>query len=227
MTATTGSGTTGPRTRHLRHSRVELALHQLADGRGRPLLLLHGLGERSPATRPPVTAAWPGPVFALDFTGHGGSTVPAGGGYSCEVLMGDADIALAELGPCTVYGRGLGAYVALLIAAARTELVTGAVLADGPGLTGGSTGPSSATYYRPAEVDGSTPDRFALFELSTDIRPPDYAAAFARLVLALSPMNTPLVVAARQQPPWLRAVAEEPGVISESVGEALARFAAV
>jgi pimeloyl-ACP methyl ester carboxylesterase len=228
MTSATGTGTDSPNgLRLLRHSRVELALHQLADGPGRPLLLLHGLGESTPPARPAITSPWRGPVYGLDFTGHGRSTVPAGGGYSCEVLMGDADIALAELGPCTVLGRGLGAYIALLIAAARTELVTGAVLTDGPGMAGGSTGPSSSTYYRPAEVDGTTPDPFALFELSTDIRPPDYAAGFARLVLALSPMATPLVVASRQRPPWLQAVAEEPGVLSEPVVEALARFAGV
>lgn len=215
------------RTRFLRHSGVELALHQLADGEGRPLLLLHGLGERTPDGRPRITWPWPGPVFGLDFTGHGQSEVPAGGGYTCEVLMGDADIALAELGPCTVFGRGLGAYVALLIAGARTDLVRGAILTDGPGLAGGSTGPSSSTYYRPADADGSTPDPFALFELSTDIRPPDYAASFAGLVLALSPLDTPLVVASRQRPPWLRSVAEKPGVVTETVVEGLARFAAV
>jgi pimeloyl-ACP methyl ester carboxylesterase len=210
--------------RLLRHNRVELALHQLADGDGRPLLLLHGLGERTPAGPPPVTHSWAGPVYGLDFAGHGASTVPAGGGYTCEVLMGDADVALAELGPCTIYGRGLGAYVGLLIAGARTDLVQGAVLADGPGLAGGSTGPSSSTYYRPGDLAGAPPDRFALFELSTDIRPADYAAGFARLVLAMSPMSTPLVVAARQRPPWLQAVADEPGVVSDGVVEGLARY---
>lgn len=212
--------------RMLRHNHVDLALHHVAEGVGRPLLLLHGLAERTPDSRPLVTAAWPGPVYGLDFTGHGGSTVPAGGGYSCEVLMGDVDTALAELGPCTILGRGLGAYVGLLIAGARTDLVQGAVLADGPGLAGGSTGPSSSTYHRPADADGSAPDPFALLELSTDIRPPDYVAGFARLVLALSPLATPLVVAARQRPPWLEAVANEPGVVSEGIAEGLARYAA-
>lgn len=213
-----------PRLTTLRHGRIDLALHQLADGTGRPLLLLHGLGERTPDAAPVVTAGWPGPVYGLDLTGHGSSTVPAGGGYSCEVLMGDVDIALAELGPSTVLGRGLGAYVGLLIAGARTDLVSGAILADGPGLAGGSTGPSSSTYHRPAQHDGTSPDPFALFELSTDIRPPDYAAGFVRLALALSPMATPLVVAARQRPPWLQAVADEPGVVVETVAEALARY---
>ncbi len=33
----------------LRHAKLELALHPLRDGEGGALLLLHGLGERSPA----------------------------------------------------------------------------------------------------------------------------------------------------------------------------------
>ena len=59
--------------------------------------------------------------------------------------MADVDVALAELGPSTVVGRGLGAYIALLIAGARPQLVRGAVLCDGPGLFGGGVGPTSAT----------------------------------------------------------------------------------
>ena len=37
----------------LTHVKVQLALHELRPGTGRPLLLLHGLGERTP---PPETA---------------------------------------------------------------------------------------------------------------------------------------------------------------------------
>ena len=37
--------------RTVHHSRVDLALHRLREGQGRPLLLLHGLGERSPHHR--------------------------------------------------------------------------------------------------------------------------------------------------------------------------------
>ena len=49
----------------LRHNKIDLALHCLADGDGTPLLLLHGLGETSPAEAPAWAADWPGPVTAL------------------------------------------------------------------------------------------------------------------------------------------------------------------
>ena len=65
----------------LRHGRVALALHELRAGTGRPLLLLHGLGERSPEKVPSDAEAWSGPVHALDFTGHGQSTITVGGGF--------------------------------------------------------------------------------------------------------------------------------------------------
>ena len=48
----------------LRHNRIDLALHRLRDGSGRPLLVLHGLGERSPERVPEHLAGWPGPVWA-------------------------------------------------------------------------------------------------------------------------------------------------------------------
>ncbi len=60
--------------RHLVHGRIRLALHTLQEAPGRPLLLLHGLGERSPGDVPKAFASWTGPVCALDFTGHGGSS---------------------------------------------------------------------------------------------------------------------------------------------------------
>ena len=145
-----------------RHSRIELALHRLRDGDGAPLLHLHGLGERSPAAVPGHLAGWPGPVWALDFTGHGASSMPVGGGYFCELLMADVDAALAHLGPTTLYGRGLGAYIALLTAGARPELVRGAILEDGPGLKGG--GPEPTTPYvlpEPLDTPGP-PDPYAL-----------------------------------------------------------------
>lgn len=212
----------------VRHNRVDLALHHLADGSlpdHHALLLLHGLGERTPDAVP-ATVDWPGPVLGLDFTGHGRSTVPVGGGYTSEILVGDVDAALATLGPVTVLGRGLGAYIALLVAAARPEQVLGAVLADGPGLAGGGVHPGSPMLPRPQPGEVGPPDPFALLELSRDVRPADYAQTFVRFVVEASELDEPLFVAAVVQPEWLVAVADEPGVGRGTVAEGLARYAA-
>ena len=208
----------------LAHYKVQLALHELRGGEDQPLLLLHGLGEQSPSAVPSWASDWPGPVHALDFTGHGASTVPAGGGYSAETLLADADIALAHLGPCTVIGRGVGAYVALMVAGARPELVRGAVLCDGPGLWGGASGPTSTSFHSvpPPYV---APDPNALIDLSRDLRPPDYAALFVRLALEHSGLTEPIAVAAIVRPPWLTAVVGEVGVSVCTLTEALAVYA--
>lgn len=210
----------------LTHNRVQLALHRLRDGEGRPLLLLHGLGECSPTDLsgvPAAVATWPGPIAALDFTGHGRSSIPPGGGYSAEILLADADAALAELGPLTVLGRGLGAYVALMLAGARASEVHGAVLADGSGLAGGATLPTSQAYVSLPPVE-ATPDPYALFELSRDLRPPDYAAQFVRLAVDGSALPEPIAVSAVVRPPWLAAVVDEVGVFEATVAEALLAF---
>ncbi|MFN8024176.1 MAG: alpha/beta hydrolase [Acidimicrobiales bacterium] len=211
-------------TTYLTHNKVQLALHHLRAGEGRALLLLHGLGESSPERVPAWAEAWPGPVHALDFTGHGASTVPAGGGYNAEILLADADAALAHLGEVTVVGRGLGAYVALMLAGARAAHVKGAVLCDGPGLAGGAIGPTSQSFVvLPARPN--PPDPYALFEMSRDLRPPDYATLFVRLAIESSGLDEPIAVAAVVHPPWLKAVVDELGVVRASVEESLATFA--
>lgn len=212
-------------TATLRHGRIQLALHELADRPGRPLLLLHGLGEQSPAAAPTWTDPWPGPVLALDFTGHGQSTIPHGGGYSCEVLMGDVDAVLAARGPLTIHGRGLGAYIALLIAGARPAEVRGAILADGPGLAGGGPGPSSPRIVAVHGDGSTTPDPWALAELALDVRPPDYATSFARQATHLSGQDSPVAVAAVVRPPWIEAILSEPGVVELPVEAAVAAYA--
>jgi pimeloyl-ACP methyl ester carboxylesterase len=207
----------------IRHGRSDVALHHLRPGDGRPLLLLHGLGESSPPAVPDHLAGWPGAVLALDFTGHGASTRPRGGGYTAEALMGDVVTALEHTGPVTVLGRGLGAYVALLAAGARPEVVRGAILADGPGLVGGSVRPSSASVLSAPPADAGGPDPFVLFELTQDVRPPDYAIEYLRLLTSGSDLPRPLAVCAVVRPPWLEAVvAADPDRIAErSLGDAL------
>ena len=217
--------TTRPAQR-LQQGRLTLALHRLKDGEGRALLLLHGLGERSPKSVPQELESWPGPIHALDFCGHGDSDSAAGGGYSCEQLMADADAALAVLGEATVLGRGLGGYIGVLIAGARPLLVRGVIVDDGTGLAGGGTRPGSMTVECPsARVSVGTPDPYALLELSTDVRPKDYATSFVRIAVEMSGLPTPICVVAQARAPWLDAIIDEYGVICAHIDRALAMYA--
>lgn len=220
MTATESS----PNIITLTHGRSRLALHLLREGWGRPLLILHGLGECAPAAVPAHLDGWAGPIYALDFTGHGQSTIPVGGGYTAEMLMADVDAAIAHLGKATVFGRGLGAYIALLIAGGRPTDVRGVILADGPGLVGGGIRPGSPHL---ADVVPSTvsPDPFALAELSRDVRPPDYSVEYVRQIMQWSELDQPIAVCTVVRPEWLAAVVDEPGVVESSVEEALSLFA--
>jgi pimeloyl-ACP methyl ester carboxylesterase len=212
----------------LQHNQISLALHKVREGTGRALLMLHGLGD-SAEQMSKLHVKWNGPVWALDFTGHGQSTVPRGGGYSSEILMADADIALRHLGEATVLGRGLGAYIAFLLSGARPALVRGAILLDGPGLAGGSIHATSNTEINEiGERAGSTPDPWALIELSRDARPPTYTTTFARLAANGSGIDEPIAVACKVTPPWVEAIAAEPGVITDiSMQDALDMYAAL
>ncbi|MCW8196261.1 alpha/beta hydrolase [Proteobacteria bacterium 005FR1] len=212
-------------TVYLTHGRIDLALHTLRADEGPILLLLHGLGEHSPASLPPEYEGWPGAVYALDFTGHGHSTVPRGGGYTAELLQADVDMALAHLGGATLVGRGLGAYVAVLIAGTRPELVQGAILRDGTGLAGGAPGSSPYIGF-PEPTQITPPDPFAIAELATDVRPPDYITEFVRLAAEFSNCPRPISVCASERAPWLSAVVAEIGVEATSVEEALKFYAA-
>ncbi len=132
----------------LGHGKLTLVLHRIRSGSGRPLLLLHGLGECSPRSPEAEVADWPGPIFALDFTGHGESSIPVGGGYSPELFLADADTALAHLGVATLLGYGIGAYTALMLCGSRPKAARGAILCDGPGLAGGGAEPGSEQDLR-------------------------------------------------------------------------------
>jgi pimeloyl-ACP methyl ester carboxylesterase len=185
--------------------------------------MLHGLGEATDGIRPEAQS-WPGPVFGLDFTGHGLSSLPAGGGYTAEVLMADVDAAVAEIGPCTLMGRGLGSYVALLAAGGRPDMVRGAILTDGPGLVGGGIRPHSAALPHISQHHLATPDPLAMYELARDVRPPDYALDYVRQAVEWSGLEHPISVCTRVRPEWLAAVADHSGVADTTVAQALAGY---
>jgi pimeloyl-ACP methyl ester carboxylesterase len=187
----------------LRHGRVSIALHRLREAAGPTLLCLHAVGG-SARDFAEGAALWPGSVFALDFSGHGASGRLRGGAYHPEILAGDADAALAHVGPARLAGAGIGAYVALLLAGGRPEAVPGALLLPGPGLEGGGPAPGPASdggaHWTDlgAPLPGCDP---AVRRLERDLRPPDYAEAFAREArrLLLAEGDFP-------QPPWWAAV---------------------
>jgi pimeloyl-ACP methyl ester carboxylesterase len=206
----------------LDHAGIALWLSQLHAGDGPNLLLLHALGGSS-ADFPAGAIDWPGPVHALDFCGHGRSGRVVGGGYYPELLAADADAALAQLGPAYVLGAGLGAYVALLLAGARPELVPGVALIDGPGLAAHAEPDFSVRHtspsYQPNDVSRALQseartDPAALTGLDPDVRPPDYAAQ-----LAANAKRVVLLDDGGEKPPWWRAVAALPNAVAVQGGQ--------
>lgn len=207
------TGRRNGRSTRLLHGRTQLHLECLADRAGPNLLLLHSLFGSLEDWRPAVRG-WEGSVWALDFAGHGRSTWREGGLYFPEAFAADADAALRELGEAYVAGSGVGAYVALLIAGARPERVPAALLLDGPGLWGGGPNPPatpdrsaferlySASVSSSAVESVTTDPRVVLAE--DDVRPEDYAVAFAR--------EANLVLLAEDEsprPPWWMALRAE------------------
>lgn len=183
----------------IRHGRVELELHALARRDGPTLLLLHALFGSS-QDWPDVGSLWPGSVYALDFSGHGQSEAVAGGGYYAELLVADADAALARIGHAAVAGAGLGAYIALLLAGARSELVPAALLLPGAGLSGRGPAPTFAKMFDPSEPladEPSGPHDPAVRVLDLDVRPPEYAAQFGAAAKCIL-----LAEDGRPRPPW-------------------------
>ena len=216
-------------TEWLSSGRLRLALHTLrpavdTDAAG-PLLLLHGLGECSPSQVPAECRTWPGAVLALDFTGHGQSSIPVGGGYTCEALMVDVVTAIRALGPCTLLGRGLGAYVALMASAACADRVRGTVLCDGPGLSGGGDGSQSPWLPVVTQASESTPDHHALADLATDVRPPGAAARWACLLREASELKNPVHFCLSERPVWALVAADALGQTFTPLAPALAECA--
>lgn len=229
--------------RRLPHGRIEIALHRLSPesagadpAKGSPpLLLLHALGASAQAWRAEAPA-WPGAVHALDFAGHGVSDPVRGGGYYPEYFLGDADRALAAVGDrAVVAGRGIGAYVALLLAGARPDRVPAALLLPGEGLEGGGARPGSDRWavlsleaWEARIVSDS-----AAYAAGTDptvsladheYRPDGYVAGFARAARRL--LLCTEGEAPGHMPGWWRVAAEAPAARLLE-GDAGAAFAAL
>ncbi|MGH2632859.1 MAG: alpha/beta fold hydrolase, partial [Tepidiformaceae bacterium] len=100
----------------------------------------------------------------------------------------------------------------------------GIVIADGPGIAGGGDEPGITIVRGVPEREGP-PDPFALVELASDLRPPDYAATFVGFAATGSGLTRPVTVAAKARPDWLAAVLREPGVAEASVEDGLAFYA--
>ena len=193
--------------RRVRHGDVVLALQEVHAGAGLPLLLLHEL-YGSGASWTDAAASWPGPAHALDFAGHGASGRRVGGGYTPELFAGDADAALAAIGPCAVAGAGLGAWVGLLLAGARPESVSGVLLLPGAGLDGGGASPGGRAPRLPGDDAPPGVDP-AVGACDRDLRPVDYARAFgarARRVL--------LAGDGAERPPWWTALRDLETVVA-------------
>jgi pimeloyl-ACP methyl ester carboxylesterase len=204
----------------LRHGRIWLELHERRRGDGVPLLLLHGLGG-SARDFGSGYDAWGGPVYALDFSGHGASERLRGDAYYPELLAADGDAALAEIGSAALAGVGLGAYVALLLAGARSEAVPGALLSPGAGLDGGGAepDPGAPEGLAHALAEGDAALREAL---ASDLRPPEYAAELAGAARRLW-----LLEDGAPRPPWWEAARRGAGAAPvASLADGLARLAA-
>jgi pimeloyl-ACP methyl ester carboxylesterase len=210
----------------IRHGRIHLELHPLADGHGPALLALHELYGSSRDWQLEAMQ-WPGPIYGLDFCGHGESDHLRGGAYMPEMLLADADAALARIGAAAVVGRGLGAWIALMLGAARRDEVAAALLLAGRGLGGGGAAPSFAPdvfarYLSPAEgLPARVDQRVHVMEI--DVRPVDYAQGFAAEARCLLLHDD-----GGERPPWWKAVRTSPGAheLAGSEREAFARLLA-
>ena len=119
------------RTFRIEHARDGWVATDQLDGRGPPLVYLHGLsstrfGEKSTALFE-LAATLGMPAYRFDFRGHGESS---GHLFSTTLteLCADARAVLDRSGPATLVGSSLGGLVGAWTAALHPELVSGLTL---------------------------------------------------------------------------------------------------
>jgi hypothetical protein len=75
---------------------------------------------------------------------------------------------------------------------------------------------------------GTTPDPWALLELTRDARPASYVVTFAQIASMNSGLEEPIALTTKVNPPWIEALRAQPGVITDiSVEEALEQYAGI
>jgi pimeloyl-ACP methyl ester carboxylesterase len=136
-----------------------------------PLILLHGIGGAVEGWRSLAAALAPRrPIVALQARGHGDSDWARDADYSTDAHFADLVSALADLGiaRCSLLGFSMGGGVAMVAAAARSELVSRCVVVDAypaPEMTQGSHGIARAiaglrpSRWRP-RIDPAIPEAF-------------------------------------------------------------------
>ncbi|MEZ4501916.1 MAG: alpha/beta hydrolase [Dehalococcoidia bacterium] len=115
-----------------------------------PLVLLHGIGGDVEGWNRIVEALDPRrPIIALQARGHGDSDWARDADYSTDAHFADLVSALEELEVrrCALLGFSMGGGVAMIAAAARSELVSRCIVVDAypaPEMTRGSRGIAGA-----------------------------------------------------------------------------------
>jgi len=109
---------------------VTITVHDLG-GHGEPMLLCHATGFCARAYEPLAAELMPHfRVWALDFRGHGDSTVPANGRFDWGAMADDLLAVVEHLGaaPATVFGHSMGGGVSLLAEARQPGTLRAAYL---------------------------------------------------------------------------------------------------
>ncbi len=116
----------------------EINLHYLDwPGTEPTLLCIHGLTGNAHCWNMLADRMHKGErIIAVDVRGRGKSDKPPDGKYGFARHARDVEVLLKELkiGPVTVMGWSMGAYIAILLAAESPELVNSIVLVDGGGI---------------------------------------------------------------------------------------------
>ncbi|WP_090482513.1 alpha/beta fold hydrolase [Nakamurella panacisegetis] len=168
------------------------------DGDGPLVVCVPGMGELRSSYRflAPVLVAAGYRVASMDLRGHGDSSAEFDG-YGDEATAGDVTALIEKLGgPAFVVGNSLAAGSAVLVAAARPELVAGLVLV-GPFVRPAAASALQRLEFRilmaplwarlswnaylPKLYAGRKPDDFAQYraDVSAAMRKPGHAKAFS------------------------------------------------